>query len=262
MNSRDIEKTEINNIVTDEQTIPVTDATSDVNPEKGGHKVLKRVAVGTGAGILLGTLSSFVVSDAIADNVNAETETDDLAEPKLVEPQHEEVYEPIETLENEWSDGGVAVATGVTDEMSFGKAFATARSEVGTGGAFEWRGGVYSTFTAEEWSAMSQQEIDEYNSHFSWGASDSSTVEMAEVDGGVLDDTEIEILSVDSDDEAGLDISTLIVNEDDAIYFVDVNPENEINDLDVCMADIDSDISDSEIFDIFDDNMEIDDLSC
>lgn len=42
--------------------------------------------------------------------------------------------------------------------LSFGEAFAAARAEVGPGGVFLWHGGVYNTFTAEEWNDMSQAE--------------------------------------------------------------------------------------------------------
>ena len=43
----------------------------------------------------------------------------------------------------------------VSDNMSFGDAFAAARAEVGPGGVFTWHGGVYNTYTVEEWNAMS-----------------------------------------------------------------------------------------------------------
>lgn len=42
------------------------------------------------------------------------------------------------------------VATGVTDEMSFGEAFAAARTETGPGGVFQWHGQYYHTFVAQE----------------------------------------------------------------------------------------------------------------
>ena len=44
------------------------------------------------------------------------------------------------------------------DDLSFDEAFAAARAEVGPGGVFHWHGGVYGTFYAEEWSAMSEDE--------------------------------------------------------------------------------------------------------
>ena len=49
---------------------------------------------------------------------------------------------------------GLRVAT-VSDELSFGKAFDAARTEVGPGGVFRWRGHIYNTYTEAEWKAMS-----------------------------------------------------------------------------------------------------------
>lgn len=51
------------------------------------------------------------------------------------------------------------VAT-VSDDMSFGEAFAAARAETGPGGVFVWRGNVYGTYMADEWGAMSDDEKD------------------------------------------------------------------------------------------------------
>lgn len=47
------------------------------------------------------------------------------------------------------------------DEMTFSEAFAAARHQVGAGGLFTWHGGIYNTYTADEWNAMnpSQKEL-------------------------------------------------------------------------------------------------------
>lgn len=42
----------------------------------------------------------------------------------------------------------------VDDSMSFGEAFAAARDSMGPNQFFEWRGGVYSTCTVDEWEAL------------------------------------------------------------------------------------------------------------
>lgn len=44
------------------------------------------------------------------------------------------------------------------NDMSFGEAFAAARAEVGPGGVFIWHGGIYNTYTAEEWNAMTPDQ--------------------------------------------------------------------------------------------------------
>ena len=54
------------------------------------------------------------------------------------------------------------VAEGVSDDMSFSEAFATARAEVGPGGMFYWHGHGYGTYYETEWNAMSADERDDY----------------------------------------------------------------------------------------------------
>ena len=46
----------------------------------------------------------------------------------------------------------------IDDCLSFGEAFAEARSQVGPGGVFDWHGHLYSTYYVEEWDAMSLDE--------------------------------------------------------------------------------------------------------
>lgn len=58
----------------------------------------------------------------------------------------------------------IQFAQGVNDNMSFSEAFATARQEVGPGGAFVWRGTVYGTYYGYEWKAMSPEEQHEFTS--------------------------------------------------------------------------------------------------
>ena len=54
-------------------------------------------------------------------------------------------------------DDGLHVAA-THDEMSFGQAFAAARAEVGPGGVFHWHGGIYNTYTADEWNSMTPEQ--------------------------------------------------------------------------------------------------------
>lgn len=61
-------------------------------------------------------------------------------------------------------------AHNVTDDMSFGEAFKTARTEVGEGGFFEWHGKLFNTYTADEWEQMSDDDKDDY-----WASIDEHT---------------------------------------------------------------------------------------
>lgn len=72
------------------------------------------------------------------------------------------------TLADQTTDGNIPVAHSVTDDMSFSEAYAAARAEVGSGGAFSWHGQVYSTYTEAEWNAMSAQEQAAFNDHFTF----------------------------------------------------------------------------------------------
>lgn len=100
--------------------------------------------------------------------------------------------EPVSSVE--WADSNISVALSVNDEMSFNEAFAAARSEVGAGGAFEWRGNVYGTYYAEEWNNMSAAEKAEFNNHFAWNNFD--TTDNASSHSTIDSTTEIEVVSV------------------------------------------------------------------
>ncbi len=80
-----------------------------------------------------------------ADSVLA-TESDDSNEEE--QPQENAVVENADSPQ---------VAT-VSDHQSFGEAFTAARAAVGPGGVFEWHGGLYNTYTADEWNAMAPEQ--------------------------------------------------------------------------------------------------------
>ena len=63
----------------------------------------------------------------------------------------------------------VAFATSPNDAMSFNEAFASARSEVGPHGVFEWRGQYYGTYYASEWNHLPESYREQFSSH-DWNA--------------------------------------------------------------------------------------------
>ncbi|MBQ6882289.1 MAG: hypothetical protein IJN55_06960 [Alistipes sp.] len=135
-------------------------------PKKGG--VAGKVALGVGAGILIGGLTSFGTT-------------------AMIDELTEEAEEMVDEVVPEWAQEAMAVATGVTDEMSFGEAFAAARAEVGPGGAFEWRGGVYGTYTADEWANMTAEEREAYQDNFNWNNRSEADVQPVDGDGEVVE---------------------------------------------------------------------------
>jgi hypothetical protein len=69
------------------------------------------------------------------------------------------------TAEAQQAEGANEAALPVAqmhNDMSFGEAFAAARAEVGPGGVFIWHGGIYNTYTADEWNAMTPQQKNDF----------------------------------------------------------------------------------------------------
>ena len=236
---------------------------------KKSRPVVQTMA-GTGTGILLGSAGAIVATAFTSPEDEKEEVVDGNGGNHEVTP--------------DWSDGGVEVPSAVNDEMSFSEAFAAARAEVGPGGAFEWRGNVYSTYTAEEWENMSEEEKDDYFEHFSWGASSSSendsasvsesqtmneqvdvseteTIDSDTVEVDVIDSTpEVEILGVAEDQETGFVYGGMIVG-DQEVVLVDLDPgSGESDEFDVILVDINNDgeITEDEILDVSDEHFDVD----
>lgn len=105
----------------------------------------KQVTLGGVSGILMGAGMLYAGQTYAANKEDApEEKPEDVAAPEPGETSH--------TLEN-----GLQVAA-VNDDMSFGEAFAAARAEVGSGGVFHWHGGIYNTYSADEWNNMSVEQ--------------------------------------------------------------------------------------------------------
>ena len=105
----------------------------------------KQVTLGGVSGILMGAGMLYAGQTYAANKEDApEEKPEDVAAPEPGETSH--------TLEN-----GLQVAA-VNDDMSFGEAFAAARAEVGPGGVFHWHGGIYNTYSADEWNSMSVEQ--------------------------------------------------------------------------------------------------------
>lgn len=90
----------------------------------------KPVTIGGVTGILMGAGTMFAVQSMTSDDDNA------------VVPS---------------ANNGLKVAH-VSDQLSFRHAFEAARTEVGPGGVFTWRGHIYNTYTEAEWKQMSHDE--------------------------------------------------------------------------------------------------------
>ena len=179
-----------------------TEETKVKTPEKKSNTSEKvaYAAGGFAAGVASGVAGSAMAStpnkEELNDEVIATSETVVEEEPVKVEEQSVPVTATPQPAPNPEevllaTDEGVRIAQ-VNDDASFSQAFADARAQVGPGGAFEWRGHVYSTYYEEEWNNMSAEERANYQSKIDYETvageptpskptSTTSTEEVAEV---------------------------------------------------------------------------------
>ena len=110
--------------------------------EKKGVNAWKYVTLGGVSGILMGA-GLLHAGQLSAKQLEAEDST-------------EEDSTTSYTAEN-----GLRVAE-VDQNLSFGEAFEAARAEVGPGGVFQWHGGLYNTYTGDEWENMTPDERNDF----------------------------------------------------------------------------------------------------
>lgn len=208
---------------------PVSDAgKSTTETKKKNFSFAGKAAAGLGIGVLLGSVTSFIIPDAsAADNVPKDLGDGDNS--------------PVDA--GTITDGSVQIASGVSDDMSFSEAFEAARSELGPGGVFEWHGNVYSTYTAEEWDNMAEEEKDDYFSHFNWSASSDDEPADGEEDAGETADDVVAGEPVA--DEAAQDGSAPEETADGEV----VSGEPVVSDTDPVMADVEQgeQVSDDQV---------------
>lgn len=122
--------------------------------EKEKNTSWKKVAIGGAAGILMGAGAIYATDALAGEQSTEESKATTNTEPSAASGASHDVTHHV-------TDNGLKVAE-VSDDMSFGEAFAAAREEVGAGGVFQWKGNLYNTYTEEEWDAMSASEKAEF----------------------------------------------------------------------------------------------------
>jgi len=109
---------------------PVPEATS------GKNSLWKAVTLGGVPGVLMGA-GTLHALNKVHGNQDDEVASSDVAATN--------------------GEDGLQVAT-VDSDANFAEAFAAARAEVGPGGVFHWHGGIYNTYTMQEWNAMTDEQ--------------------------------------------------------------------------------------------------------
>ena len=251
----------------DEDTNPAFRDDKEYNEVPQQKSGWKKVVMGGVAGIVLG--SGGVILSGSASALN------DPDAPKKDEDDDHNITplpnNPDITVED------LPVATTVNDDMNFGEAFAAARQEVGPGGVFEWHGGVYGTYYADEWDKMTPEEQAEFGRHINYGGvghqqeEPVATVDPQEPELNVdpeepqiinvsheQQEAEVQILGVSNEtleDGSQVTIGHLQQQGDD-VYVVDVNQNGQ---FDILMHDDNGDgvITSDEVYDITDQNLSV-----
>lgn len=172
------EETRILNQNQTEETIVKTPGKKSNKGEKVAY-----AAGGFAAGLASGVAGSAFAASPNKDEVIVTAETSEAEEATAVQQETvapvQETPQPVPNPEEVLlaTDEGIRIAQ-VNDDASFSQAFADARAQVGPGGAFEWRGHVYSTYYEEEWNNMSAEERANYQSKIDYETVTGDTQEM------------------------------------------------------------------------------------
>lgn len=187
-------------------------------------KPWQKVVIGGTSGIIIG------VGGAIAANVHTSVSADS----------------DVTSVTDNGAEAGLRTVA-VDDSMTFKEAFDAARAEVGPGGAFEWHGNVYGTYTADEWAGMSEEEqssfVQQVNSETSAeevaNNHETEVVDVNAVDDVADADDADDVQIVGAADDYSDDDSVIAVSdsfEDHDVYLVDVDDE-DVDDVAVGVDD-------------------------
>ena len=233
----------------------------------------KEVMIGGVSGIALGTagtlLASSIPIDAAAENSDSQD---------------------TPNTENEATNTTAQMATCVNDSMSFSDAFNAAREEVGAGGVFEWHGNLYSTYTAAEWYNMDATARNEFADSIRWDGpsheyvssnhsqsshsthsthteevtntqtvSNGNTTQTQSPNKDEEDSPDVEIIGVEHaniDGEHDSIIGTASINGQ-AVYFIDVDGEDNEFELMVSDTNGNNQVDEGEVVDISEQHMSV-----
>ena len=131
-------------MATNEETIVMGGKEKEV--KKNVSREWKNVAIGGAAGIMFGAGTAYAADRMFDGGDTPEEDTADTSDAgHAAGSSHDTSVDASDVAS-------------VDEGQSFSEAFAQARAEVGPGGVFRWHGGVYCTYTKDEWEAMSPEE--------------------------------------------------------------------------------------------------------
>lgn len=115
------------------------------------------------------------------------------------------------------------------DDLSFKEAFEAARAELGPGGVFHWRGGIYGTYYADEWNAMTDEEKAQFAQSVQQGTTDTdddNANQLAEATVVEEEDNtnELSYTAADAEEEV---VSVKVVEEKEETAFAETAKDDE-----------------------------------
>ena len=215
--------------------------------------VWKPITIGGFTGILLGA-GALLASNASAANQDPE----DASQDDVVGANDK----TVEDLVGQMSAQNELEIANIEPGLTFEEAFADARAQVGPGGIFYWHGAIFSTYTEDEWNAMTedeqarfalqvQPEVDADHVDANQIAA-VDTDQIADVASQEVEDTPPTAMPVDdmADDMemAMADVAPqemvddvdleLEMEVDEDVQIADFQPDRVIEDLDLALADV------------------------
>lgn len=234
----------------------------------------KEVTIGGFTGILLGSAGTLFASNVhkfndsenIENNQNEDIQSDNISNTETGETNSN-------TTSGNIPNSG-ALANNVNDEMSFSQAFSAAREEVGAGGYFVWHGNVYGTYYASEWNNMTHDEQvqfslgssnipqteyshneNTYTSEASYSPSSTNdTVPSDSSDGDDFQILGVEHANIDGQHDSIIGAASV---NGQAVYFIDVDGQDNEFEYMVADANGNNQIDDNEFIDISEQHMQV-----
>ena len=189
-------------------------------------KAWKPVTIGGSACIMLGT-GAILMTNAQDEDLDIGDDSDMSTENQLanaeVQPVEQEeivsVSDDVDETSNATMELPVAI---VDDKLTFPDAFALARAQVGPGGVFNWRSLIFSTYTADEWNGMTDEQHEQFamRVHPEVDASHVSDAEIAQhiAMAPVEDAPVMDAVDDNAIDEINLAQNDDIADDEDAMY--------------------------------------------
>lgn len=246
-----------------------------------------KIIAATGGGFAVGAVAGVVASAAASTPNDEHAKTEEPQQEATVAPNEEtsnseqevkaEIYEEVPAPEQVILANDQGIRYAHVDANNFSDAFAQARAQVGAGGVFEYNGKLYGTYYAEEWNNMSNQERADYQSRVNEIAPKHQVVthavaehhetasEVIPTDAEMLDvepvNEEVRVLGVEVvQNESGSVMNVAILESGgDHALLVDVDNDGV---MDVLLHDDNQDgvLQESEIYDVSDAGIEVNDL--